>query len=428
VQGANRSVCLGAHLHARACRLHMVNPTGGDVAITPEVNQSTRAHEMVNKDQLYRFEDNGSEEFDDDFVVPVIDMAQYLAGAPGAMSAFATELGDSLTDIGFAVLTGHGVDPALIAGAEAATAQIFDRPLAAKQAFAASRPPVCSVNQGYFTKGETSSLTADLVEGWVLTRRAFEGLEDRHGPRLQHALVPKECGGGVDALGRFLPADCASTEGVLTEYVRAMEQLPLPITRAMLRYLGCDATSIGQMDEHMHHPSCGLRLNFYPPISSDEDASGAGRLLGHEDVTFITLLPAPATEGLQILNRRTRKWIRVQAEPGTIILNTGDYMQRISADRFPSTTHRVSKPRAPAERLQPRVTVPLNIYLWEDATIEVLPHLFARGEGQDYEPINAQAFHTAITEKYYGNPGENSVPAQHQEKEPGNPRAGHSRL
>ena len=390
--------------------------TDGVAGFSREVNQSTRAYEMVHKDQLYRFEDDGSEEFDDDFVLPVIDMEEYLAGAPGAMNAFATQLGDSLTDIGFAVLTGHGVDPALVAGAGAATEKIFDRPLAAKQAFAASRPPMCSVNQGYFTKGETSSLTADLVEGWVLTRRALAGLEDRYGPRLQHAAITKEQGGGVDTKGRFIPPDCASAEAALTEYVRAMEKLPLPITRAMLHYLGCDATSLGQMDEQMRHPSCGLRLNFYPSISGEEDVSGAGRLLGHEDVTFITLLPAPAIEGLQILNRRSRKWIRVQAEPGTIILNTGDYMQRISADRFPSTTHRVSKPRTAAERLQPRVTVPLNIYLWEDEVLEVLPHLRARGEGQDYEPINAQAFHTAITEKYYGSPSGKRDPPHKQRR------------
>ena len=35
-----------------------------------------------------------------------------------------------------------------------------------------------------------------------------------------------------------------------------------------------------------------------------------------------------------------------QQEIGTIVLNTGDYMQRISNDILPSTTHRVSQPRA----------------------------------------------------------------------------------
>ena len=47
----------------------------------------------------------------------------------------------------------------------------------------------------------------------------------------------------------------------------------------------------------------------------------------------MTLLPAPRTEGLQIFHRASRAWVRLQAPPGSIILNTGDYMQRISADR-----------------------------------------------------------------------------------------------
>ena len=33
-------------------------------AVTAEVNQSTRSHEMVNKDQLYRFTDDNTEQFD----------------------------------------------------------------------------------------------------------------------------------------------------------------------------------------------------------------------------------------------------------------------------------------------------------------------------------------------------------------------------
>ena len=88
---------------------------------------------------------------------------------------------------------------------------------------------------------------------------------------------------------------------------------------------------------------------------------------------MFTFLPAPSTEGLQILNRRNMKWIRIAAPRGTIILNTGDYMQRISNDIFPSTTHRVSKPRDPAQRGRARVSFPMAVYLWEDEMLEVLP-------------------------------------------------------
>ena len=214
--------------------------SGESGSITAEVNQSTKSHEMVNKaDKLYRFTDDNTEQFDDEFTVPACDMSAYLSGGAGGMEAFAQQLGDSLTEVGFAVLTGHGVAAALISGATDATKAVMERELDAKLAFAASRPPMCSVNQGFFRKGETSSLTADLVEGWVLTRRAFPGLAAHHGPRGQHAGITPSDGGGTDIDGRFMPADCegGAVEQALTEYVQAMEQLPAPITRAMLHYL-----------------------------------------------------------------------------------------------------------------------------------------------------------------------------------------------
>ena len=138
--------------------------------------------------------------------------------------------------------------------------------------------------------------------------------------------------------------------------------------------------------------------DYYPPVSPEEDASGAGRLLGHEDVDLFTILPAPAVEGLQVLNRRNGRWIRLVAPPGSIVLNTGDYMQRITNDVLPSTTHRVGKPRDPAMLGLPRVSVPMAVYLWEDELLEVLPSL----PEPKYEPVTALAFHTRSTSKFYG--------------------------
>ena len=121
-------------------------------------------------------------------------------------------------------------------------------------------------------------------------------------------------------------------------------------------------------------------------------------MLGHEDVDLFTFLPAPDVEGLQVLNRRNMKWIRLIAQPGSIILNTGDYIQRITNDRLPSTTHRVSRPRSPELLSQPRVSYPMAIYVWEEEILEVLPGLGA----PHYEPVSAIEFHTHTTAKYYG--------------------------
>jgi isopenicillin N synthase-like dioxygenase len=121
-------------------------------------------------------------------------------------------------------------------------------------------------------------------------------------------------------------------------------------------------------------------------------------MLGHEDVDLFTFLPAPRVEGLQVLNRKNDKWIRLFAPKGSIILNTGDYMQRISNDLLPSTTHRVSRPRNPALAAQPRISLPMAVYVWEDEVLEVLPGLGP----PKYEPVKALQFHTRITSKYYG--------------------------
>ena len=41
--------------------------------------------------------------------IPVIDIADYLAGRPGALQATAREVHDALTTVGFLVITGHDV-------------------------------------------------------------------------------------------------------------------------------------------------------------------------------------------------------------------------------------------------------------------------------------------------------------------------------
>jgi isopenicillin N synthase-like dioxygenase len=333
-------------------------------------------YEQVDKDQSYRLAEGeaGEEVFDDAFEIQTCDMAQWHSGDPQQRSAFASDLGRALEQIGFAIIVNHGVDAGLYEEAESRVFEMIgSTPLHHKLKFRAER--FGSVNQGYFPIRETADIHPDLVEGWVFCRRAF-------------AI------GGADVdLSQFWPD--AEMELFFRRLCLAHEALILPLTQAMLRYLGADPHLF---DERLTDTNFGLRLNYYPPLSSEDEASGAGRLLGHEDVNLFTILPAPSVEGLQVLNRRNHRWIRLLAPKGAIILNTGDYMQRITNDRFPSTTHRVSKPRDPAAVRRPRASFPMNVYLWEDELLEVLP-----GLGQPkYEPIKAITFHTNTTSKYYG--------------------------
>ncbi|MEA3037301.1 MAG: hypothetical protein QOH04_3092, partial [Sphingomonadales bacterium] len=175
----------------------------------------------------------------------------------------------------------------------------------------------------------------------------------------------------------------------------AHEALFKPIAQAMFQGLGCDPHIY---DGKLTNTNFGLRANYYPPLNEAQDRSGAGRLLGHEDVDLFTILPATPVEGLQVWNHRSRAWVRLSAPPGSIVINTGDYMQRISNDVLPSTTHRVGKPRDGSHRGEARVSFPIAVYVWENEILEVLPGL---GPPR-YEAIKALTFHTRSTSKFYG--------------------------
>jgi len=335
-------------------------------------NRDFIAYDQVEKRQRYRLAEGGGEEaFDDDFRIRTCDLARFRKGDRRDRAVFAEELGEALEEIGFAILENHGIDPPIHEACEREVARIFtEHTLEEKLRFRARRHG--SVNQGYFPIEETSGIHPDLVEGWVFCRRAFD---------LGHSPVRLE---------DFWPDP--AHEAVFRRLCAANEALVLPVMQSILRYLGCDPHLY---DRRLTGTNFGLRLNYYPPVEGD---SRAGRLLGHEDTDLFTLLFAPKSEGLQVLNRANFKWIRLDAPPGTIILNTGDYAQRITNDRLPSTTHRVSQPRDPALRARSRVSFPMNVYLWEDELLEVLPGL---GEPK-YPPIRAIEFHTRTTAKYYG--------------------------
>jgi isopenicillin N synthase-like dioxygenase len=341
-------------------------------------NQAYTSYDQVEKKQEYHLAEGSHDEaFDDAYRIRSCDLGRLLRGNEADRAAFAAELGGAMREIGFAILEGHGIEPALYEEAEAALLELFrDVSLEDKLRYRAAR--FGSVNQGYFPVKETSDIHPDLVEGWVFCRRAFD-LGDEPATAFRAA--------------DFWPRP--ELEPVFRRLCLAHERLILPLMQSLLRSLGCDPHLY---DRQLTRTNFGQRLNYYPPVTAEDEAGGGGRMLGHEDVDLFTFLPAPRVEGLQVLNRANMKWIRLTAPPGSIILNTGDYMQRISNDLLPSTTHRVSLPHEPAARRAPRISLPMAVYVWEDEVLEVLPGL---GPAK-YPPVKAVTFHTRITSKYYG--------------------------
>jgi isopenicillin N synthase-like dioxygenase len=341
------------------------------------LNREFERYDQVRKAHTYRLAESDSDEFDEDYRIATLDFEPFLKGGAGDQARFAEDFANALSEIGFAVLTGHGVDVALYDEMHEAVTELFETTtVEERMRFRATR--YGSVNQGYFPIEETSDIHPDLVEGWVWCRRAFDI------PQVRNVVFSPE---------DFWPK--AEQERRFRRLVDAHERLFKPLAQAMLQGIGTDAHAY---DAKLTQTNFGLRANYYPPMSREQDASGAGRLLGHEDVDLFTILPASKVDGLQVWNHRSGKWVRMRAPYGSIIINTGDYMQRITNDLLPSTTHRVGKPSDGSHRSAARVSFPMAVYVWEGETLEVLPGL---GEPK-YEPVKAIAFHTRSTSKFYG--------------------------
>ena len=344
---------------------------------TNAINRDFEKYDQVRKTHTYRLAESETDEFDEEYRIATLDFGPFLHGRSEDRAQFAEEFADALQDIGFAVLTGHGVDPALYDEMHDRVAELFtSTPPNEKMRFRARR--YGSISQGYFPLEETSDIHPDLVEGWVWCRRAFDIPQERDAPFHAEDYWP-----------------LAQQELQFRRLVGAHEPLIKPIAQAIFQGLGCDPDIY---DRKLTQTNFGLRLNYYPPMTEAQDRSGAGRLLGHEDVDLFTILPASKCDGLQVWNHRSGKWVRLHAPRGSIIINTGDYMQRISNDRLPSTTHRVGKPSDGSHLTSARTSFPMAVYLWENEILDVLPGLGA----PKYDPIEAIAFHTRSTSKFYG--------------------------
>ena len=113
-----------------------------------------------------------------------------------------------------------------------------------------------------------------------------------------------------------------------------------------------------------HNGECvSLRLLHYPSVASAEpNQLGAG---AHTDYGMLTLLLQDDVGGLQVLNKNTSEWLDVPADPSTLIINSGDLLERWTNGLYRSTLHRVQPNRANRARLS------IAMFLDPDADTQV---------------------------------------------------------
>ncbi|KAH6666301.1 putative iron/ascorbate oxidoreductase [Halenospora varia] len=98
-----------------------------------------------------------------------------------------------------------------------------------------------------------------------------------------------------------------------------------------------------------------LRLLHYPPVP----ASRQQELIctPHTDSGILTLLHQDRTGGLEVRNSEGN-WISAPYVPGSLVVNIGDLMAKVSGGRWVATYHRVKAKKHDGDQVKGRYSVP----------------------------------------------------------------------
>lgn len=296
--------------------------------------------------------------------VPVFSLTQQDRDPEGFAEAF----GNSFQSFGFAIVSDHGIDPALVARTWELARAFFALPVETKAHYVVDG---MGGARGYTPFGIEIAKGADkhdLKEFWHVGRDLPPG--HRFSDHMPENVWPAEVPGFMNTLQAIFASFDETGNRLLS---------------AIARYLGLSPDWFAPTVENGNSV---LRLLHYPPIPSDADGIRAG---AHEDINLITLLLGAEEAGLQLLTR-AGDWIAVDPPEGAIVINVGDMLQRLTNNRLPSTTHRVINP-PPERRHIPRYSMPFFLHLASDFELRTLPQCIDADHPDLYpEPITADAY------------------------------------
>ncbi len=247
--------------------------------------------------------------------LPVIDLSD--ADLDRITSDFRTAFGTH----GFGYISGHGIPQALIDDMFAAARAFHDQPQSAKLAL-----KVNAAHRGYIPINTSTDRTSTLAEVTKPNQSASFMLmrEDAAPDPDTYLSGPNQWPG--------LPGFRETAEA----YVTALSTVARRLLRIAFDAAGItEHTALASFDT----PTTWLRLLHYPPQPPDPD----GGLYGsapHTDFGALTLLAQDDVGGLQVMNP-DGTWLDAPYRPGTLVVNVGDMLHRMTNGRLLSTPHRV---------------------------------------------------------------------------------------
>ena len=280
-------------------------------------------------------------------------------------SAFSKALGRSFERYGFAVISGlfepgrAALDQALVDRAYGATRAFFALSDEQKKHYHIAGGGGA---RGYTPFGiETAKgfKAHDLKEFWHMGR----DLPNDH-PYRDHMA------------DNIWPTEIVDFQPAISQLFDVLDGLGKKVLSAIALYLDMDPTFF---DDKVRLGNSVLRLLHYPPVHEPGEHVRAG---AHGDINAITLLMGAEEPGLQILDRNG-EWLPITPMPGSIVINIGDMLSRLTNHILPSTVHRVINPDDERKAFA-RYSMPFFLHFESPYLIETLTQCISDDHPDQY--------------------------------------------
>jgi isopenicillin N synthase-like dioxygenase len=296
--------------------------------------------------------------------IPVINIEELQS------SASLATIDRACRDWGFFQVTGHGIDPRLIADMFTVSRQFFAQPSTEKRRILrdADNP------WGFYDRELTKN------------RQDWKEIYD-FGPADGDKLKPRWPDGALRL--RFEP--------VIRAYYASCMTLSMRLLSAIAVNLGVDPERVAPGFDGAN--TSFLRLNYYPRYPQGMRADRPFGVGEHTDSGALTLLLQDAEPGLEVF--RGDRWYLVEPLAGALVVNIGDIVQVWSNDRYRAALHRVvTNPSSD------RYSVPFFLNPSWETTYEPLSTTVTPQRPARYRPIHWREFRTLRAAGDYADVGE----------------------
>ena len=257
--------------------------------------------------------------------IPIIDLGPYFRREPRALGRLADELRDACTRVGFFYIKNHGVTDEIIQYAFEQNRRFHAESIENKR-----KLKLDQFNIG-FLEINTSKQAHSTVHKATKPNQneSFFVSHDRpadHPDRINQIAYRG---------GNYWPENLPNfREGVMA-YFGALNDLGQQMLAPIAVALDMPPDGLDALFSDENHAV--LRLLHYPPTKLEDNDFGTGP---HTDNSFLTILARMEVPGLAI-KLPSGEWLKPPLIEGTLLVNIGNMMRRMSNDKFLSTPHGV---------------------------------------------------------------------------------------